>query len=381
MEWWEEARKQFPITEQMVYMNIALGNAMPRRVLERMCDFYRGVQLEGPVRDHWRGLVESSRKAVASLMGADPREIAFTKNTSDGINMAVNGLTMGPGDNVVINDLEHPSNREPWLNLRARGVEVRVARSREGRLELGEVTRLVDARTRALGLSHVEYSSGARNDLAAYADLCRPRGILLVVDGMQSAGVLACDLHGLGVDVFAVGGHKALFGPHGSGFLYCARSAIERIRPVSLGMSPAVRAAWDPESGATLSIDSCDARKFEYGNLNVAGIVALGAGAEFILELGIRRIQERVMRLAGSLHDGLARVGATVTSPREDESRAGIVVLSGPSPSRLFGFLGEHRVRVSLMSTGAVRLSPHFYNTEAEVDRAVGLVGEFLRHS
>jgi cysteine desulfurase/selenocysteine lyase len=379
MEWWEKAREEFPVTRKLIYMNIALGNSMPQRVLDRMFEFYRSVQMDGPVTDHWHDRVEAARAKVARLLGAEPAEIAFTRNTSDGINIAVNGIGFAPGDNAVINDLEHPSNREPWLNLRARGVEVRVAPSRDHRLDPQDVFSRVDARTRAIGISHVEYNSGVRNDLAAYADFCRGKGIRLIVDGIQSAGVVACDLRQLGVDLFAAGGHKALFGPHGSGVLFCSRDVIERIRPASVGPSPAVKAAWDREAGATFSVDSRDARKFEYGNLNVAGIVALDAGVEFVLELGIRNIERRVLELSGRLHDGLAQVGATVTSPREDSRRAGIVIVHRPNPAGLFAFLKQNGVCASLMSAGMLRFSPHFYNTVDEVDRVVDLVGEFVR--
>lgn len=375
---WEEARAEFPVTQQMIYMNIALGNAMPQRVTQRVFEFYRTVQMHGPATDHWSMLIESARATVARLMGAEPAEIAFTKNTSDGLNIVINGLGLGPGDNVIINDLEHPSNREPWLNLRSRGVDVRVARSHEYWLNPQDVFALVDARTRAIGISHVEYNSGVRNDLATYADFCHRQDILLIVDGMQSAGVLECLPHKLGVSIFAAGGHKALFGPHGSGFLFCARNVIDRIRPAYAGMSPAVTAGWDREAGATFSIDPSDARKFEYGNLNAAGIVALKAGVEFILELGIQAIEQRVLALAGRLHDGLARVGATVTSPREDTRRAGIVIVHQPNPADLFAFLGENNVCVSLMSAGMLRLSPHFYNSIEEVDEVIRLVAQFV---
>jgi selenocysteine lyase/cysteine desulfurase len=379
VEWWEKAREDFPVTQKMIYMNIALGNSMPQRVMDRVFDFYRAVQRSGPVRDHWHGLVESARAKVASLMGAEPAEIVFTKNTSDGINIGINGIGLGRGDNVIINNLEHPSNREPWLNLRARGVEVRVAWSREYWLNPQDVFNLADSRTRAIGISHVEYNSGVRNDLAAYADFCRRNDIRLIVDGMQSAGVVACDLHKMNVDLFAAGGHKALFGPHGSGVLFCSQDVIERIRPIYAGMSPAVSAAWDRDAGATFSVDPRDARKFEYGNLNVAGITALDAGVEFILELGIGNIEQRVLELSGKLHDGLARVGATVTSPREDQRRAGIVIVHQPNPAGMFSFLTENGVCASLMSAGMMRFSPHFYNTVEEVDRVVELVGEFVR--
>jgi selenocysteine lyase/cysteine desulfurase len=293
--------------------------------------------------------------------------------------MVINGMGLQPENNVVINDLEHPSNREPWLNLRSRGVEVRVARSREGWLHPEDVFALVDSRTRAVGLSHVEYNSGVRNDIAAYAAFCHERNILLVVDGIQSAGVLKCDVGKLAIQVLAVGGHKALLGPHGCGFLFCSKGVIERISPVYAGMSPAFAASWDDDQGATFSVDAKDARKFEYGNLNAAGIAALDTSIELILELGMENIEKRVLELTGRLHDGLVGVGASVTSPREDTKRAGIVIVQGPNPEGQFAFLNQNKIRASLMSAGMLRFSPHFYNTMEEVDRVVDLVGEFIR--
>jgi selenocysteine lyase/cysteine desulfurase len=144
-------------------------------------------------------------------------------------------------------------------------------------------------------------------------------------------------------------------------------------------MSPAFSAAWDREEGATFEVERKNIRKFEYGNMNVAGVVALDAGIELILELGVENIEERVLKLTGRLHDGLADAGARVSSPRDDAKRAGIVIVREPDPEKLFAFLGREKVRASLMAAGMLRFSPHFYNTEEEVDRVVELVGKFIR--
>jgi len=219
MAWYEAVREEFPITKRMIFLDIAHTNSPPTRVVDAIYGFLRRVQSYGTEKNLWVSMVESTRNKIAKLIGAEEHEIAFTKNTSEGMCIAAEGISFSPGDNVVINDLEHTP--EPWLYLQRKGVKVKVAKSENGRLDPEHVFDLLDSRTKVLFMSHVTYHTGFRNDLATYGKFCRDRDIIYVVDAIQSLGAVKCDVHKLGVNILVCGGHKWIFGPHGTGFIFC----------------------------------------------------------------------------------------------------------------------------------------------------------------
>lgn len=377
MEWYEALREEFPILKKMVYIDIAHTNSPATRVINAIREFQTRAQTEGTEKDRWTALVESTRGKIAKLIGSETNEVSFVKNTSEAICIAAEGIHFSSGDNVIINDLEHTP--EPWLYLRRKGVDVRVAKSENGRLDPKNVFGLVDSKTRAIFMSHVTYHTGFRNDLATYGKFCRERNIIYVVDAIQSLGAVRCDVHKLGVSILACGGHKWLFGPHGTGFLFCSRDVLPQISATHVAYnSPAVKLLKD-SSGApsSLSIDESDARKFEFGQPNYEGLSGLEKGLDIILECGLDKIEKRVLDLTGRLQDGLRQTGATVLTSRKDSERAGIVIVSEPDPKGLIAYLDAAKVKASPRAYGA-RLSPDFYNSTEEIDKAIELVRSFV---
>jgi selenocysteine lyase/cysteine desulfurase len=268
---------------------------------------------------------------------------------------------------VVSCDLEHPSNLHAWRGLRARGVELEVLPTAGGRLPLGEVAdALASPSVRLLALSSVEWSNGARNDLAALGALCRDRGVLLCVDAIQSLGCLTLDAPACGIDFLAAGGHKWLLSAGGCGLFYASERLLDRLQPRLVGWRNLVPA--DPDVPTTRLAK--DARRFEEGTPNAAGVFALGAALDLLLEITMPAVEERVLELTGRLCDGLRRAGAELRSPREPGAASGIVafVRPGEAPPRTVRRLREAGVHVGLCR-GAVRASPHFYNSEEEIDR------------
>jgi selenocysteine lyase/cysteine desulfurase len=364
----DRIRQEFPIVEHAVYLNHAAVGPIPRRahqaMVEHLDDYLANVLLHN---DQWQARYQEVRAQAARLIGARPDQIAFVKNTSEGLSFAANGIDWRPGDNVIVPAADFPTVVYPWLNLAGRGVETRRIAARDGRVPLDDIRAAVDARTRAIVTSTVQFSSGFRADLAAIGDICRAHDLLFVVDGIQSLGALTLDV-ACGIDVLAADAHKWLLGPQGIGLFYVSDRALERLRVAEVGWL-SVREPFEfrPE------IDLLpDARRFEPGSPNSVGIFGLGGTLDLLLEIGIEAIEGRILSLTDLLCDGLQRKGYRIRSPRQGAERSGIVIVDSPrepTPA-LFERLTAERVLVS-MRGGGLRVSPHAYNTEGEIEQLV----------
>ncbi|HJT76771.1 MAG TPA: aminotransferase class V-fold PLP-dependent enzyme, partial [Gemmataceae bacterium] len=299
-------------------------------------------------------------------------DVAFVKNTSEGIGIVAEGFPWQPGDNVVIAEEEYPANVYPWLNLASRAVEVRRVPSRGSRLLLDDLRAALDGRTRVVSLSFVEFASGFRNDLATVGGLCRERGILFCVDAIQGLGILPLDARQLPIDFLSADGHKWLLGPEGLGVFYARREAVERLHPVGVGWNSVVHATDFAHIDFRLKPH---AGRWESGSLNVAGVTALGASLDLLLSAGIPAVAARVLELTDHLCEQAARAGLEVFSSRRPEERSGIVSLTvpGADPADLVRRCRKEGVAVN-QRAGRVRVSPHCYNTTEELDRLVELL-------
>lgn len=367
-------RDEFAVTTQGAYLNHASVAPLPRRAARRVADLARDISETGD--RHWPDRnqeAERVRAQAARLLGArHPHEVAFVENTSAGLSLVARGLAWQPGDNVVGAACEFPSNVYPWLQLADRGVELRLVPERAGqtsrtcRIDPGELLARMDDRTRVLALSWVEYASGQRFDLAPLAAACQARGVLFVVDVIQGLGALTLDVEAAGVDVACGAAHKWLLGPEGVGLLYVSDRVTEAIRPTRGGW----RSMRDQSAWGDFRLDwAAGAPRHESGTLNVLGIHALGGGLDLLLEAGPAAIERRVLALAERAAAGLAGLGFQVVSPRGPGETSGIVAAVHPrrAAAELVERLAERRVFVTERA-GRLRVSPHFYNTEDEID-------------
>lgn len=366
----EEIRNGFPVTRNWIYMNHAGIAPISRSVYRAMDDMLRDVARNGMANlREWDDVCARTREAAARLMGANASEIAFVKNTSEGILLVANGLVWRHGDNVVIPDRGFPANVYPWLNLQPRGVEVRRVPEVDGRIPLNDLLNAVDDRTRVLSVSSVEFASGFRHDLREIGRFCKSRGVLFLVDVIQSLGALSLDVADAEIDFVSADAHKWLLGPEGIGVFYCSHRARKHLRVLNLGWANVV------EPRDFLSYDTTllpDAQRFECGTLNTVGIHGLRAGLDLLHRVGIENIEARVLSLTDQLCAGLEENGYRVLSSRARGERSGIVVFhhSRIDTESIFRKLTGARV-VCAIRGGGVRLSPHFYNTEEEVDRVL----------
>jgi cysteine desulfurase/selenocysteine lyase len=373
---WERTRSLFPATREMAYFNNAGVAPISSRVDEAIRRYTEEATRLGAFNypRFFDAEIERVRGRAARLLGANADEVAFVKNTTEGIGIVASGLDWQRGDQVLTCDLEYPSNVYPWWSLRERGVETLMLRGREGRLPLAVVEEaLKRPRVRLLALSSVEFGSGARNDLEALGGLCREYGVLFCVDAIQSVGCFPIDVEKCGIDFLAADGHKWMLSVEGCGIFFCSKRVQELITPRIIGW----RSVRNNRDFDTYHMDlQPGAGRFEEGTPNTPGIFALGAAIDLLLELDVSAIGERVLALTDRLVDGLRARGAELRSPREPGEASGIVsfALPGQEPGHTVRRLRAEKIFV-IERRGGVRASPHFYNSEDEIDRLLATLG------
>jgi cysteine desulfurase/selenocysteine lyase len=366
-----EARSLIPLTDHYIHMNHAGVSPMSERsraAIEQVLD----ASLNRPYRSGW-ALEEADRVRglVAELINGSPDGIALTRSTAHGLSLVAQGLDWKHGDNVVGAQWEYPANVYPWMALASSGVEFRQARLVGGRILPDAIFSLVDERTRVVTVSHVEFWNGFRLDIDAIGSECRRRGIVFAVDVMQSVGALRLNVSEMPIDFCAAGAGKWLLGPPGIGFCHFAPDLLERVRPRVVGaVSVAAHEQYfDPDLSFAPS-----ARRFEESVVSLLDSAALGAALELLLEVGAEAIENRVLDLSARLAGGLSERGYEVIEPwpRTRAESSGIVSLRKPGATHhevLRDLTAAHIV--ARTHRDFVRLSPHFYNTEDEIDRVL----------
>ncbi|HEX2700579.1 MAG TPA: aminotransferase class V-fold PLP-dependent enzyme [Acidimicrobiales bacterium] len=324
---------------------------------------------------------EEIRAAAGRLMGVPAADVAFVKNTSEGLGFVANGLTWAAGDRVVVPDFEFPSTLYPWLALRDQGVIVDlVPTCGPGRvLPVDAYAAAVAAgpAPKVVATSWVQFGRGWRTDLAGLAQVCADSGALLCADVIQGLGVVPAALESWGVDFAMADAHKWLLGPLGVGVLYVRRSVLDRLRPLEPGWaSVAHREDWENRE----LVWAGDARRLEGGSANLTGIHAMGASFDLLLDAGVDHIWAHASRLCDRLREGLAGAGASVLSDGSAAGRSAIVTFAvdGVDPYVLSDGLRAQGIVCAPRARG-VRVSPHGYNTADEVDALVAAVRDVVR--
>jgi len=330
-------------------------------------------------------LVWQTRLAIATLIrAADPDRIAFMLNCTDALNTALKGV-LRAGDHVVTSSMEHNSVIRPLAALERAGItHSRVRCDGQGRLDPDEVTRAIEPRTRLVALCHASNVTGTLQPVAAIGRMVRERGLLLLVDAAQTLGVVPVDVEADCIDLLAFPGHKSLYGPTGTGGLYAGgRVQVQAIRQGGTGSES------EREEQPERMPD-----RLESGTLNTVGLAGLGAGARFVLEQGVERIAAHERALAARLAQGLAAIeGVQMQGPQDFAERLGTVsfTLSGWEPTDLAAVLDQsfgiaaraglhcapvaHRT-LGTFPSGSIRMSPGWFNTVDEIDRALEAVRE-----
>lgn len=367
-------RDQMPIAARWAYLDHAAVAPLSKPARAAMDQWATTAMEDGAVRyADWMTQIERLRSLAAECIGADPSEVALLSNTTAGINLVSEGFPWRAGDNVVTRTDEFPSNQYPWLNLSSRGVEVRrLPVGQDGSLDLQRLADACDRRTRLVALSWVAYANGWRHDLGRIAQLVHDRGALLMVDAIQGLGVFPLDVRKTPIDFLAADGHKWLLGPEGGALFYCKREHLDRLRPLGVGWNSVVAAHDFTRINLELKPT---ASRYEGGSPNSAGLIGLGASLKLLASFGFEAIANRVLELTDRACQRLSAAGAQILSNRGGDNRSGIVTfaLPGVDPQGVRRHCLDRGIVLSCRG-GGLRISPHAYNNDADLDRLIEVV-------
>jgi len=370
----------FPVLSKWKFFNHAGVAPLPLVAAEAMIAYATQARESGYLGHTWYADIEKLRLSAAAMINAHRDEVAFVKNTSEGISIVAQGIDWQWGDKIVSTNVEYPANVYPWMEqVRSHGVKLeQVPEEDDGHgrkvVSAEKILRAAsDPKCRLIALSHVEYASGQRMDLAPIGEFCRKNGKYFSVDAIQSMGVFPIDVQAMKIDFLAADGHKWLLGPEGAGIFYCRRELIERTRPILIGWMNVIESQKYGDYNYTLRPD---AGRFECGTHNVPGLLALKASIDLLREIGVEHIAHRIKEVTDRLIIGLMLKGYQVISPRNDLLWSGIVSFTSPKHSHeqiIVALRKMHHIEIALRE-GRLRASPHFYNTDEEIDQLIDVL-------
>ena len=394
-------RDQFPALKEKVFLDAACVSLAPRRATEAIQEFMNVALLcpEPSSTLHHIAMDEmraEARPQVARLINAREDEIALMESTTHGLSVAAEYLPLERGDRVILCDLEFLQVAVPWCQKqKLSGIEIDVVPNRNGEIHIQDIADCIGPETRAIAISSVQWSNGFRCDLKALSSLCRDRKVWLIVDAIQHLGAMPIDVSDTPIDMLACGGHKWLNSPFGAGFLYINRDLMPELRaPLAGYLSLETPSGGWGNYFQTPSIIPVrdysfvnEARRFETGGTaNYPGAIGLAASLKLINDIGPAIIAERIYQLTDHLIVGLQALEIEIVTPVKHEQRSGIVTFSiGTAEDNvaLMERLLDQNVLVSVRYTsqvGGVRVSSHFYNDIADLDRLLNVVEIYLRN-
>ncbi len=371
---WGEFRRQMPIVRRWIYLDHSAVAPLPAPSAAAIAQWSAEAAEQGDtVWPHWYQRIGEVRQRAAQLLHAAVDEIALLPSTTHGISVVAEGYPWQAGDNVVTLENEFPSNLYPWMNLGDRGVETRRVPAPGGQVDLNRVADACDGRTRIVAISWVGYVSGWRVDVKELAQMVHDRGALLLLDAIQGLGVFPLDVTQTGVDFLAADGHKWMLGPEAAGLFFLRREHLDRLRPVGVGWH-SVRQPFD-FGRIDLQLRP-EAARYEGGSQNMVGFAGLGASLDLLAQFGLSAstspLAQRVLQLTQFAITRLTESGAEIQSAVEDRHRGGIVTFRWPhrTPEELRRICQEAGIVLSCRG-GGLRISPHAYNDETDIERLV----------
>jgi cysteine desulfurase/selenocysteine lyase len=375
----QEVRKQIPLLAKTVYLDSAGAGPPPRTVSESMRSFLDEWSEYGERWDAWLLEIVKARELFAQLIGARTDEIACIPNVSSGLAAVASALHTGPRKNIVVSELNFPTNVYIWHSMKQRDLfrEVRVLRAENGQIPISKFEKAIDDNTTAVSLDYVSWINGCKEDIPEVTRIAHSHGALMVVDAFHAIGVMPVDVRKIGVDVLTCGTYKWLMGPHGVAFLYVNRETLPQLEPMIVGWhgisdSVVARAlAKEDTFGRAFDIRKVEparnATRFEWGTWSMISVVGAKAAMEFALKYTPAERKPLIERLTDRLLDGLMNQSKTVTSPLEKDRRSGIVTFEAQNAGNVARKLQEEGVVVA-PRVNTLRVSPHFFNTETEID-------------
>ncbi len=387
-----DIRADIPLLEEVIYLDAASTTPTPKPVVEAMCDYlynYNSNTGRGAYRIAVKSTkeFEGARSRISKFIRCSPSEVIFTKNTTEAINLVANGLNFKKGDSIIVTNIEHHSNFIPWLNLKKKGVELKVIKADEnGIVDAADIESAVDENTKLITTTHVSNVLGSVQPINEIGKIADENDVLYLIDAAQSAGHMKLNVKDTNADFVSFPGHKGLLGPVGTGFLYSSEKSVEKLEPMNWGGGTVI----DVSEGE-FSIEDVPTR-FEGGTQNIVGIIGLGTAVDYIKQIGMDRIEAHSKKLTAKLYEEINNIENTIVygSP---ENIYGIVAfnIDGVNAHDVAKILDElknicvrsgfHCAIPAIRHIGAfelggtVRASVHYYNTMEEIE----IFGETLR--
>jgi len=378
-------RNDFPGLREYIYLNSAAVGLLPQQTIAAIKEYLESERIYGNILwSEWEQRLDELRVLISRLIHSKSHEeIAFTQNTSAGLNIVANGIKWKKGENIVINDMEFPANIYPWQNqAKKHGLDIRIAKSNNGKVPVEEYEKLIDDNTRVVAVSWVEFQNGFTHNLSEIAELSHEHGAYFVVDGIQGLGMLTLDVQKENVDFFACGGSKWLISPIGTGFLYIKREYLEELDVTFAGW----RSHKDPDSFSYAWFEPAkNAKRFDGGSPNVIGAVGMNASINYLLNHNPQRVQEYDLYLAYYLVERLNELeNIKILSPLNENGNPKSSIISFATTAKniekIHTNLKDHKIITSLR-LGAIRVSIHLYNSRDDIDVLTEMLKTQLRSS
>ncbi|MCR6669484.1 MAG: cysteine desulfurase [archaeon YNP-WB-040] len=405
----EEIRKDFPILSReingrrLIYFDNAATTQKPVQVINRIMEFYmknhanihRGIHT---LSQEASQLYEEARETIAKMINADPREIVFTKNTTEAINIIAYTWALRKlkkGDEIITSLMEHHSNITPWITLsQLIGVKVKfIGVNADGKLKMEDIPKLINKRTKLITITHASNVLGTINDVKGIVKIAHENGIPVAVDAAQSAPHMPINVKNMDCEFLAFSGHKML-GPSGTGVLYIKSEILKEIEPTVSGGGTIKNVKWTPEMG-TCKIDWGEGpEKLEAGTPNIAGVIGLGEAAKYLMKIGLEEVEKHEKMLVEETMKGLMEIGdVKIYGPKNPNERVGIVAfnINGLNPHQTALILDQYGIAVRSgfhcaepihqiigAEEGSVRASYYIYNTKSEVEEMLNVIREIV---
>jgi len=373
-----EIRTLFPHTSKAhIYLNHAAISPMSDRV-KHAIELFLADRNSGNIDNfqEWMELTQETRDLISELIGTEnSNRITFMGNTSDALSAVAEGIDWNMGDEIILNTMEFPSNIQPFRILENRGVKmVYLEPDEAGRITHQMIKKAITQKTKMVSISFVQYLNGFRADLKSIGEICKANGIYFVVDGIQGLGAVALSVEKYNIDALASGCHKWLMSPMGISFLYLSEKLSNNIKPYKTGWL-SVEEPWEMSefNKPWLPVS----QHLETGTYNMLGIVGLHASLKHLLEIGIETVQYEILKHSNFLISKLSnKEYVELLTPTAPHERAGIVTFKRrgeKSAEKIVNGLKSRKITISTRK-GFIRISPHYYNTEEELQTALDAI-------
>ncbi len=372
-----ELRENFPyLNSGKIYFNHAATSPLSKRISNKLSDYLieRG---SGKIDNYpnWLDAANQTKQMLAELINATNDRIAFTDNTSNGINILARGLNLKNGDEIILNDVEFPSNVYPFLNLQQKGVKVRFAKSDKFIVTAEKILSCVTGKTKIISVSAVQFLSGYRTELKKIGEYCRDKNIVFCVDGIQALGAVNIDVEEYKIDFLASGTQKWLMGAMGFAFIYIRKEIQDKIIQSNVGWL-SVNDAWNLLD-YRMDLKS-SASRFQTGTISMFGVYALNESLKLLFEFGKNNAEDRILNNSKYFLQKLIGAGFhPLLENFDDEYLSGIVSFKHHKAEDLFNYLSSQNI-ICAVREGVVRFSPHYYNTRSEIDAVVAALKKYF---